>query len=74
MAMTYRELRKLSDQEVEDLHVFVALVVQVGMQWYRDELHHRQEDRRLRVMVNLTWAIAAMTLANVALFAYTLLT
>lgn len=70
--MSYRELRKLTDQEVEDLHDEGREQVQVGMQWFRDELHRRQEDRRLVAMVKLTWIIAGLTLINAILVAVTL--
>jgi hypothetical protein len=38
-----------------------------------DELRSRREDRRTRTMVKLTWAIAAMTLANLVLVACTVI-
>jgi hypothetical protein len=36
--------------------------------YWRDELHRREESHKTRVMVRLTWAIAAMTLVNVVAF------
>jgi len=72
MAMTYKQLRNLTDAQVEELHDHDHQYVQVGMEWYRDELHRRQEDKRVRTMVNLTWIIAGLTLANTALVAITL--
>jgi hypothetical protein len=37
---------------------------------YRDELHRREEDKRLRTTGDATWVIAGLTLANTALVAF----
>jgi hypothetical protein len=72
MAYTYRELKGLSDKEVEDHHDEHAPSAHPGFSWYRDELNRREEDKRLRTMVMLAWVIAGLTLANTALVAFAL--
>lgn len=72
MAHAYRELKALTDEQIEELHDQDHQHVNLGMAWYRDELHHRQEERRVNAIVRLTWALAGLTLLNTLIVAIAL--
>jgi hypothetical protein len=67
MALTYRELRALSVDELEAIYDRTAGDVAVGLAFVRDELARRESERREKRMIRLTWAIGVWTLANVAI-------
>jgi len=72
MAPTLKQLRAMSDQELEELHDRAATHTEVGTQWYIDEVRSRELARQTQTLVRLTWVITALTVANVAFVGWTL--
>ena len=66
------ELRSLSDKELVRQHDVKALGdgvdsgTCVGLNYYLQELARRDSERQTKVMLRLTWFIAALTLVMVA--------
>lgn len=61
MSLPYKELQKLSDEQLIDLYDKCAKNTVVGLQYYVDELVRRQNERSNKIMVNCTVAITIMT-------------
>lgn len=61
MSLPYKELQKLSDEQLIDLYDKCAKNTVVGLQHYEDELVRRQNERSNKIMVNCTIAITIMT-------------
>jgi hypothetical protein len=56
----------MSDEEVRAVYNETAVHTSVGLEWFREELHWRETDRRNRNIERMTFAILALTLANLA--------
>jgi hypothetical protein len=68
-----RELRKLSDEQLVDLHDSLAQdrsIVDIG--YYLDELARRDARRQTQAMLRMTAAILVLTLINAALVVITI--
>jgi hypothetical protein len=66
---TLKALERLSDEQLKEYHdALVGSQVRrpVGIEYYLGELARRRQGRLAARMVWLTWAIAGMTLVNVA--------
>lgn len=64
-AKTIAELQLLSDAELIAQHDTLSQGSNVGIRYYLDELARRRVDRQSRLMLRLTWLIAALTVVNV---------
>lgn len=64
-AKTISELRALSEEDLIESYDQLARTTAVGISFYQDELHRRQLERQNRLMIRLTWVIAALTAVNV---------
>ena len=72
MSQTIEALRKLTDEEVIDLHDRAAFHTVVGVQFYLDEINRRQQNKQTDLMVEftekifwLTVVITVLTVVNV---------
>jgi hypothetical protein len=65
----------MSDDDLEQEHDRLLELGDtiVSEDYYRDELARRQAQRATDKMVSLTWAVAAMTVANLGFVAYSAL-
>ena len=63
MSQSIEQLRKLSDEEVIELHDRVATNTSVGVQFYLDEIHRREQNKQTDVMVKYTKQILLLTIA-----------
>lgn len=61
-APSYRELRGMSETELVELYDRKRQNVSIGLNFVRQELALRQQERQSRTIVRLTWIIAALTL------------
>ena len=61
MSMSYKELQKISDDQLVNLYDEQAQHTCVGINYYADELNRRQSERANKVMVRCTVAITIMT-------------
>ena len=64
-AKTISTLRGLSDEELIEWHDQLAGATTVGVNYYLAELQRRTVERQGRLMIRLTWVIAALTAVNV---------
>jgi hypothetical protein len=71
MAPTIEQLEAMSDAEIRAAYNEQAANAVVGLEWYREELRRRALERQTASLVKLTWVLAALTAANVALVAVT---
>jgi hypothetical protein len=73
-AKTLAEFRQMTDQQLIEAHDAVLATGSfiIGPDEYLNELKRREDTRRTRTMVRLTVAITLLTLANVALVAYSI--
>jgi hypothetical protein len=65
--MDWSELSELSDREVIALYDRAAEHANGGLSFFHAELARREAARQSRTMIRLTWAVAVMTAAVVAL-------
>lgn len=61
MSVPYKELRKISDDELIQRYDDQAQHTCVGINYYADELNRRQSERSNQIMVKCTVAITIMT-------------
>jgi type IV secretory pathway component VirB8 len=61
MAMSYRELRALSDEEVISLYDSIAPTTTLGLGFLADEIFRRTAERQTAEMLRLTRQIRIMT-------------
>jgi hypothetical protein len=71
MAPTIEQLEAMTDEEIRAKYNRMAVNVNEGLEWYREELRRRALDRQTGTLVKLTWFLAALTAANVVLVAVT---
>jgi hypothetical protein len=64
-AKTIADLQALSDDELVKQHDVLAASTSVGVSYYLEELERRRADRQGRLMLRLTWIVAALTVVNV---------
>ena len=62
MACSIEQLRKTSDEELIRQHDSAARHTAIGVDYLLSELRRREADEQHKIMINVTWAIAAMTL------------
>jgi hypothetical protein len=72
IAPTIEQLEAMSDEEVRAVYNETSVNTVVGLEWFREELHWRATDRRNRNIERMTFAILALTLANLAFIVVTL--
>ena len=63
MSFSYNELKDTSDNEIIRLHDESAKNTCVGIKYYLEELHRREQDKNTQIMVNCTVKITYMTVA-----------
>ena len=63
MSFSLEELRSTDRSELIRLHDHLARNTAVGVNYYLEELHRRDQDARTAVMVRLTKVMAGMTAA-----------
>lgn len=61
MSRSYKELQKVSDEELIKEYDEQAKYTAVGINYYADELSRREIEKSNRIMVNCTIAITVMT-------------
>lgn len=61
MAYTIAELRALSEADLVREHDRIAQTTVLGLNYFRDELNRREQDKQTRIMVRLTWVITWLT-------------
>lgn len=66
MAESLAQLRGMSEDELIAAHDQMIRNSAGGSSWYLNELERRDDRRKTRTMLVLTWAIAVLTLVNVA--------
>jgi hypothetical protein len=71
IAPTIEEIESMSDAEVRAAYNAATAHVEVGLEWWREEIHWRATDRRNRNVERMTLWIAILTLANLVFIAVT---
>lgn len=61
MSFKYKDLEKLTDEQVKELYDEVAKSTAVGLNYYRDELLRRSNEKTNQLMVRCTLIITIMT-------------
>ncbi len=61
MSLPYKELQKLSDEELIELYDKCAKNTVVGLSYYENEIVRRQNEKSNNIMVKCTVAITIMT-------------
>lgn len=61
MAQKLAELRAMSDAELAELYDRTAHGTVIGLNFISSEIARREDARRTRTMLRLTWVIAFMT-------------
>lgn len=69
MATNYGELRKLTIDELVTRYDQIAKNTVLGLDFYRQEIWRRDQEKQTRTMVILTWVIAFLTAVNAVLVA-----
>jgi len=64
MATKYSELRAMTTEELVRRYDELATHVDLGLDFYRQEIWRRDQERQTQTMLTLTWVIAALTLVN----------
>jgi hypothetical protein len=68
-ALTFAEVRALSDEDLIRLHDDMAPGTAVGYGFVVDEIARRRADRLSIILVRLTWVITVATIVNTILVA-----
>jgi hypothetical protein len=66
------QMESMTDDELRATYDSMRQDVNVGLEWYRDEIHHREIRRRTDTLVHLTWLIAGLTALNAVFVAWTI--
>lgn len=54
MAHSLTQLKQLTDQQLDELYDETAKRTSVGLQFYRDEIAHRENERQTQAMLEMT--------------------
>jgi hypothetical protein len=66
------QIEAMTDEELRETYDGMRSNVNVGLAWYRDEIHHREIRRRTDTLVRLTWVVAGLTVLNAVFVAWTI--